>query len=255
VDRTSINKDSLPATYSSVPKFPESADDGRSLLTGRWRRPLSVGTALSLIGCASFFTSNSRTRPDMSASHKQTIDEACGNPTRWPISQDCLNLIDSPQGPLLQQKSDLIMAVRRSCPSADPCALLEACQKPDLLGENIDTSEWEAQKADCVRSQQADYSCAAIQKDREYRLRQYAVLGCLSKISDNPRCAGPTKRERPGTRAWNRALDRKTACLNRCLPSDSAPDCRQAEDALDDFQQRVHREVLDAALKAAFSPP
>ena len=64
-------------------------------------------------GCAS-----TRTAPESAnfvQPHEVTIEEACGNPTRFPVSRECVDTMGYPYGSLLQQKSDLLMAVWRAC--------------------------------------------------------------------------------------------------------------------------------------------
>jgi hypothetical protein len=194
-------------------------------LVVRWRsRWLIVGAALLLMGCASQVAPN-----------RAAIDETCGNPTRFPVSQECVALMGDPDGSLLQRKSDLTMAVWRACPSTDPCGRLEACQKAESV--KPDNPKFETRSDECARAQQTDYSCSSLQKDPEYVRRSQAISECVKNLADDPRCAGPVARhDRPRTKRWKSALAREMACYDRCLPSDSAPDCKQAQAALGDFQ-------------------
>jgi hypothetical protein len=219
---------------------------------------------LSIAGCASTPT------PPESANfvqpHEITLDEACGNPTRFPVSQECLNATGYRYGPLLQQKSNLVMAVWRACPLDDPCSVIRhgvggtpsragvgaapACQKADALFYKMVTAmtppdpEWDSAERDCKKAQDEDYSCRALQADETYQ-RQQANIGseqdCTSK-----HCSKTLK-----GKGWANCYQDCEVAWNE--PTDN--DCQQAQATLADFQDRVQKAMLDAQLKAAFAPP
>jgi hypothetical protein len=100
----------------------------------------SLGTAVAvavivlaplLAGCA---TNTPRiTQLQWSEPDAQTqVANACGTPTRFPVSQECVTLMGYPYGALFQRKSDLEMAVWRVC-ATGPCTLVSketpACQE------------------------------------------------------------------------------------------------------------------------------
>ena len=186
------------------------------------------------------------------------MNAACGNPTRFPISQECLNATGYRFRPLLQQKSALVMAVWRACPSAGPCEAIAnstpACQEERSLKSG--SPQYEDAASKCKEAFAADYSCKALQNDAEFQ-RQGRVVGeCVDKVLSDPKCALPDARDGPeGSKRWNAAESREMACWDRCLPSDADLDCKQAQAALADFQDRVQKAMLDAQLKAAFAPP
>lgn len=207
-------------------------------------------------GCGS-----TQTAPDSNYAepHKVTIDEACGTPQRWPISQECLNMlslgINQSQIALLQQKSDLLMAVWRSCPSASPCkAVSDATLACHPLTD-------QSRKA-CREAQEADYSCRALENDPIYAQRNHAVSKCMKQMFNDPACADPDPNEKEGSKAWVAALNRSEGCWDRCFRvaptiygSDDNTECSQARAELADFDDQVKKAMLDAHLKAAFAPP
>jgi hypothetical protein len=236
-------------------------------------------TALLLVsiaaGCAS--TPTEPESANLVQPHEVTIEEACGNPTRFPVSQECLNAMGYRYRPLLQQKSDLLMGVWRACFLDDPCTVIRegvggtrvgaapACQKAYALFDQMVTAfaagerdkasptpEFDSAERDCERAQHEDYSCRALQGDAVYQ-RQRANVGpeneCTSK-----RCSKLWKKAEERHDYAEAALD----CDRECEVAWNEPtdnDCQQAKAALADFQDRVQKAMLDAQLKAAFAPP
>jgi hypothetical protein len=207
-----------------------------------------VGTIIPLIGCASLMKTTSPTGPQVA---KSTMDEACGNPVRWPISQECVNLL-GPRGSLFQEKSDRVMAVWRACPSAAPCGNFGACKKLQSL--TVGTQEYESQRADCRGAQGADYSCSALQKDPEFQRRGRAASECLKNMANDRHCGKEKQHFRVGSKRWNQASAQEIACYEHCLPGDSTPDCKQAQADLATFEDRVQHESSDPVL-GELAPP
>jgi hypothetical protein len=156
------------------------------------KTPLTLGFSVAVLcllanieaGCGSTQTADTvPVKP-----HTVTI-EACGSPTRFPVSPECMSMMDYPYGPLLQQKSNLLMAVWRACPSADPCEPVRksapACQKMDTL--KAGTAEFEDVRSKCVNAQSLDYSCHALRSDPEVKLRTQTAGNCMEK------CPAPSK--------------------------------------------------------------
>ena len=205
--------------------------------------------AIVEIGCAS-----NQTVPRPSQPHPQTVtaDKACGNPTRFPVSKGCVNVIGSPYGSLLQQKSDLVMDVWRYCPSSNPCLRLDACRK--LTGIDSGSPELNAQLTNCMRAQQNNYSCSSLQKDPEYVRQQQTTDECLKKMIDDRSCF-PGQRHHPGSRAWKSEVAHQKACWDRCLPDESmVAVCTHAQAALADFENGLKNAIADAELKQLFKP-
>jgi hypothetical protein len=219
----------------------------------RW---LSAFPILVLVGCSPLLDS-SETTPQ--ASPTVGIDEVCGNPTWFPVSQECVGRMGYPYGTLLKQKSDLLMAVWRSCPSASPCEAVQQATPACLQIRQGRISD-ETTKA-CHKAQRADHSCGSLLNDPMYKQRdqaeERAIGECLTQIEADPACAYPANanlRSKKSLAAWNRA----DACLDRCLSyqtTDDNPECNQARAKFADFQDRVQKAALDAELKQAFDPP
>lgn len=206
-------------------------------------------------GCASAQTTSNSAQP-----HTVTIDEACGTPPLWPVPQKCVEMLGYPYGPLAQRKSDLLMAVWRACPSADPCTPVinstPACQ--ELSNLKYGSPRYQDAASECGKAQDGDYTCNTVKKDPEYRHRDFATIECIEKNDRDPACAYPAGAPPAGgpeRKRWNAADQRALACEDRCWPQDADPDCKQAQTALADFQDRVKNAMLDAQLKAAFAPP
>jgi len=186
-------------------------------------------------GCAS-----TRTEPESAnfvQPHEVTTEDACGTPFRWPLSRECVNTLslglNQAQIALLQHKSDLMMAVWRACPSADPCkAVSDATPACHPL---TDTDQ--SLKA-CREAHEADYSCRALENDPIYAQENRAVGNCLNKCP-------------------SAQVSVIGGCFDRCLDLEypGRAECSQAQTNLADFQDRVQKAMLDAQLKAAFAPP
>ena len=152
------------------------------------------------------------------------------------------------------------MAVWRAChdTDADPCTAVvkstPACHELSTLKSG--SPQYQDAASKCGKAQKADYSCHAVKNDPEYQRRVRVMFECMKKISNDPTCAGPTAQDLPArSKRWIEASKRDMACLDSCLPDESAPDCEQAQAALSDFQDRVQKAMLDAQLKEAFAPP
>ena len=129
-----------------------------------------------------------------------------------------------------------------------------ACQKRSTLKSG--SSEYEDANSGCKKAYAADYSCNALMNDPEVKRRGQVVGECIERITNDPNCALPTAQDGPEfSKRWNAAEKRHMACWDRCLPDDADPDCKQAQAALGDFQDRVKKAMLDAQLRAAFAPP
>lgn len=79
---------------------------------------------------------------------------------------------------MLQHRSDLVMAIWRSCPDENPCyqvARTESACSGQTLTAVSDTGS--GAQTSCLKAQQANYSCAALRDDLVYkeRLRQPAL--------------------------------------------------------------------------------
>ena len=154
------------------------------------------------------------------------------------------------------------MAVWRAChdTDADPCRAVvnstPACQEFPTLKDG--SAEYEDTRSKCAKALKADYSCHAVKNDPEYQRRVRVMFECMKKISNDPTCAypaGAVPAGGPERKRWFAADQRGLACEDRCLPHDADPDCKQAQAAFADFQDRVKKAMLDAQLKEAFAPP
>ena len=211
-------------------------------LRARW---FVVGIMLTLIGCAS------TTPPSAPSVAKSTMDEACGDPVRWPVSRECVNLL-GPRGSLFQEKSDLVMALWRACPTAAPCGNFEACKKLQSL--KVGTKEYESQRAACKSAQMADYSCSALQRDLEFQRQGRVASECLKNVAKDASCNVEKQHLRVGSKRWKKASAERIACYERCLPGDSTSDCKQAQAHLANFEDRIQKEPLDQASREALVP-
>jgi hypothetical protein len=207
-------------------------DGLRSIL--RLALVLFVGIAA---GCASKQTTSD---PDFAQPHPVTLDQACGNPTRFPVSQECVSMMEYPYGSLLQQKSDLLMAVWRACPSDNPCmpvlSSTPACR--DLESLKPGTTEYKNAGSSCLVAQTQDYSCSRFHNDPEVKLRAEAVSNCVNKCPSAPESAFGD-------------------CFDRCFDFEypAQVECSRAQASLAYFNDRVQKARLDAELNAAFAPP
>lgn len=220
---------------------------------------LLVGIAA---GC---FSTQTVSDSDSTQPHTVTIDEACGNPTRFPVSQECMSLIGRFSA-VMQRRSDLVMAMWRACPD-NPCSVIEfgvgdtpghtgvgaapSCQKADaLFYQEVESnappnSELDSAARACEKAQHEDYSCSALQADSVYS-RQQANLASEEQCSSK-RCGKLIKEANP----W---LDCERNCeLAWNEPTDS--DCQQARDNLASFNQKVQDAMVNAELRDAFAPP
>jgi hypothetical protein len=229
----------------------------------RWRLALGRRIRLTVLllagivaGCASTEMAPDSSNPVQP--HEVTIDEACGNPTRFPVSQECLNAMGYRYRGLLQHKTDLVMAVWRACPSASPCTTVRnstpVCQELNTLKSG--SAEYEDADSKCKKAYAADYSCNALVNDPEFQRQGDVSADCLEKTASDPNCSSPGAQDGPaGAKRWWVAMHREMACRDRCIPNDANPDCKQAQAAFADFQDRIQKAMLDAQLKAAFVPP
>jgi hypothetical protein len=104
-------------------------------------------------------------------SFEQQLDDACGRPIVYPISAKCIALMAG-AGPMLQHRSDLVMAIWRSCPEENPCYRV-ARTEPACSGQGLTAVADTGTRAEspCLKAQQANYSCAALRDDLVYRER------------------------------------------------------------------------------------
>ncbi len=99
---------------------------------------------------------------------EQRLADSCGQPVAYPISAKCVAIMGS-VGPLLQHRSDLIMAIWRSCPGENPCDRVSAAQ-PACGGQvsPVQRVDFADGNESCRKAQEADYSCAALLNDPVY---------------------------------------------------------------------------------------
>jgi len=215
-------------------------------------------TVLLLAGfvaaCASAKTAADSANPVQP--HEVTVEEACGSPWRFPVSQACLDRTSIPA--VMQRASDLAMAIWRACPD-NPCQVVQhsapACQRSfAMFDQMVDANkppspEFDSAAKDCEQAQHEDYSCRALQADAVYR-RQEANLGpeedCVSK-----RCG---KMGRHKVKGWQPAL----SCDRSCEVAWNEPtddDCQQARDNYTSFRQKVQDAAVNAELQKTFAPP
>ncbi len=119
----------------------------------------ALALCLLLIGCAAK-TTGANTPGVPTGRFEEQLADSCGERVAYPISGKCISMMGS-VGPLLQHRSDLIMAIWRSCPDENPCNRV-AANEPACSGQADSAAD------SCKKVQQADYSCAALLKDPAY---------------------------------------------------------------------------------------
>ncbi len=98
---------------------------------------------------------------------EQQLNEACGRPIVYPLSARCVALMGS-AGPMLEHRSELVMAIWRTCPHDNPCYRITTTD-PACTGQELTAVAASSGAGDpCQRAQQADYSCAALRDDLAY---------------------------------------------------------------------------------------
>lgn len=231
----------------------------------RLRRVASLAMISGFLAMSCTALSSRTPSAPIGQTYSVSSDEACGNPIRLPVSQQCIAARGWRVGPLLKRKSDLVMAVWRACPAEDACEAVEqktpACKK--RLAPNLAAEAKARAEQDCQIALSADYSCDALRRDPDYVRQGNEVGRCLEDQSQKPGCAPPSDRHAVGGKAWEAASARYDACWDRCFPegnftaymNDRTPECGRAQAALADFQTRVNNAMLDAEMKNAFAPP
>jgi hypothetical protein len=124
--------------------------------------------AVLLSACVTISRSSATSTGTVGDGFQAELYQACGRHVVYPINAKCIRLMDS-VGPLLQHRSDLVMAIWRSCPQESPCSRIAskepACAAssdaahPQLLGGDNQA---------CLKAEEADYSCAALLNDLVY---------------------------------------------------------------------------------------
>jgi hypothetical protein len=102
------------------------------------------------------------------ADFQQQLSDACGLPVLYPINHKCIGVMGS-VGPLLQQRSNLVVKIWRSCPQDSPCYRV-ASADPACGGRLTPVRDglFGADNDSCKRAQQANYSCSAMLNDLAY---------------------------------------------------------------------------------------
>lgn len=139
--------------------------------------PELVVLSLLLAGCAARATS---APPASRGDFSDQVNAACGQPLRYPVSDQCARLMAS-VGPLLKRRSALVMGVWRSCPDDNPCLRIAASQPPcQIPVSGVSLSATPQGNPACTQVLEADYSCSALLHDPLYGLIQNRMA--------NPRC-------------------------------------------------------------------
>jgi hypothetical protein len=97
---------------------------------------------------------------------EQQLNQACGQPIAYPLSSQCIALMGS-AGPMLEHRSELVMAIWRTCPYDNPCYRI-ATTDPACTGQGLTAVTASGVGDPCQRAQQANYSCAALRDDLAY---------------------------------------------------------------------------------------
>lgn len=99
---------------------------------------------------------------------QQQLSDACGQPVRYPINAKCVTVMGS-VGPLLRERSDLVVKIWRNCPQDNPCYRI-ASTDPACGGHVTPVRDglFGADNDSCKSAQQANYSCAAMLNDLAY---------------------------------------------------------------------------------------
>lgn len=147
------------------------------------------------------------------ADAEQRFRKLCGDPIRFPISQQCIAMA-GPRGPMLRRQSDLTVALWRAC-SLTPTSAETIRQEVTARGgantpvsqQLISGMERAEQNSDspCVRADLRDLDCVAGNGD-----------ACAHARSSDPECAAWMND--PDTQARIQCLQRavtNSACANR----------------------------------------
>jgi hypothetical protein len=102
------------------------------------------------------------------ADFQQQLSDACGQPVLYPINHKCISVMGS-VGPLLQERSDLVVKIWRSCPQDSPCYRV-ASSDPACGGHLTPVRDgiFGADNDSCKKAQEANYSCSAMLNDLAY---------------------------------------------------------------------------------------
>lgn len=192
-------------------------------------------------------------------------DTACGNPVRYPVSDECLQLAAN-DAPILRKANELTIAVWRSCALTPASA--EAIRRETIARGSANTemgkriiSEMERTERDsdspCVRADMSDPDCIAGDMDACSRARSndkaclawfhdpdtQKRIECLSRSARNAVCVQAASAETGSgsdggyfSDAQQLADDCRRA-QNACLHT--FDECADAKDALDKFLAQV----------------
>jgi hypothetical protein len=224
--------------------------------------PFLLVSAVALCGCGSASNqAQAEAAQAKVAAAKQNVDfkKRCGDPVRFPISDECVRLAGD-RGPSLQRQSDLTLAVWRACaltPSSAETIRQELTAKGSaktqvgqkMIGEMERTEQHSDSPCvvadlgdlDCVAgnseacesARNADPSCVAWLNDNDTQSR----LHCIDHAMQSPACMAKP----PEEGAANYFSDSPA----------QAEDCRHMEDAcLHTFDECANaKEALSAFLK------
>jgi hypothetical protein len=180
------------------------------------------------------------------ADEQKQRDEAC----RIPVRADCVN---GKFGLLIQNMSDLTMAVWRVCPDENPCTRISkndpACIR--MNGDEFDSPSWGLDSESCKKVQMADYSCKALSSDPTYVQVQKGYAKCVSRVTQEEPCRRSLSEKR-GTHAYRKDWDACFPKLELCLPGESHSECQQAKTELNEFQRQVKNAVLQGELRRLY---
>jgi len=137
---------------------------------------LAVFPLLMLSDCAPGAAPMVKLHGVPAGSFEQQLDEACGQPIVYPLSPKCIALMGS-AGPMLEHRSELVLAIWRTCPYDNPCYRVTTTD-PACTGQGLTAvSDKGSGVGDpCQRAQQANYSCAALRDDLAYMERSRQPL-------------------------------------------------------------------------------
>ncbi len=146
----------------------------RRVVTGWVASALAFILMMLVGGCTAGSSPMVKLHGVPAGSFEEQLNEACGKPIVYPLSSKCIALMGS-AGPMLEHRSELVMAIWRTCPYDNPCYRITTTDSA-CTGQGLTAVSDSGVGNPCQRAQQANYSCAALRDDLAYMERSRQPL-------------------------------------------------------------------------------